>query len=371
MKRCSKCVNPSTRPNIFFNEEGLCPVCVFEDQKLESEINWDERDLEMQGIIDWAKTRKQTQYDCIVTVSGGKDSTRQAMFARDNLKLNPLLVSVMYTPEHGHYRGPKNLSNLTSLGFDVVSMSLNPKIWKDLIRNSFYKSQNIFNTSEMALYAIPVHIGIAYKIPLIFLGENPALTIGEQHGKLDGDASQMRNANTLQGGSPRHLMNKEMTDQDVHFYNYPSERDVIKGQLKLVYLGYYDKDWSGKKNGEFAVKNGLVTRNDPPEEIGDLWGISALDEDFRIVNQMIKFMKYGFGHVTDQVIDAIHLGDISKKEGMELIKKYDGKCHERYIKKFCKYIDIPEIEFWTLVEKTRNKKLFKKDSEGKWQLNYE
>ena len=67
------------------------------------------------------------------------------------------------------------------------------------------------------------------------------------------------------------------------------------------------------KNGEFAVKNGLVTRNDPPEEIGDLWGISALDEDFRIVNQMIKFMKYGFGHGIDQVIDAIHLETYPKR----------------------------------------------------------
>jgi len=221
------------------------------------------------------------------------------------------------------------------------------------------------------LYAIPLHIAIAYKIPLIFLGENPALTIGEKHGKLDGDASQMKNANTLQGGSPRHLMSDNMTEKDVHFYHYPSEIDIIQGELKLVYLGYYDRNWSGKKNGIFAIERGLVTRNEPPEEIGDLWGISALDEDFRIMNQMLKFMKFGFGHVTDQVIDAIHLGDMTKEEGIELIKKYDGNCHERYILKFCKYLNISQEEFWNLAESARNKDIFFKDEKGHWTLDYE
>ena len=80
MKRCSKCVNPETRPNIIFNEKGLCPVCVYEEQKNKEQINWKSRDSEIKEIIKWARERKVCSYDCIVTVSGGKDSTRQAFF---------------------------------------------------------------------------------------------------------------------------------------------------------------------------------------------------------------------------------------------------------------------------------------------------
>ena len=221
----------------------------------------------------------------------------------------------------------------------------------------------------MALYAIPLHISIAYKIPLIFLGENPVLTVGEKHGGTDGDASQMKNANTLQGGNPVLLMNKFMSDQDVHFYNYPSDEDMKSGDIKLVYLGYYDKEWSAKKNGEFAIKKGLVIRQEPPEEIGDLWGQTGLDEDFRIVNQMLRFLKFGCSYVTDQVIDSMHLGEISKEEGMSLIKKYDGKCHERYIEKFCNYININKSEFWHVAEKARNREIWSKDKNDQWVIN--
>lgn len=367
IKLCKKCVNASSRPNIFFDEEGVCPVCRFEEGKREQTVNWELRDRELQEIIAWGRANSKSSYDCIVTVSGGKDSTRQALYARDELGLKPLLVSCVYPPEQLHERGAYNLANLIELGFDTLSISLDPQTWKKMMRQSFFKHANWCKSTEMALYSIPIHAAIAYKIPLVFLGENPALTIGERHGRLDGDASRMKYCNTLGGGDPSGLRPDDVTDKDAYFYKYPSDDEMEWAKLRIIYLGYYIRDWSGRNNATFAINHGLQVRHDSPEEIGDLWGFSGLDEDFRLVNQMIKYIKFGFGHVNDQVCEAINAGIMSREEGIDLLKKYDGKCDHRYIEHFCRYLEISEEEFWRIVESFRGD-MWQRDENGSWQL---
>lgn len=368
MKYCKKCVNPSSRPNIYFDEEGICPVCRFAEQQREGIIDWEERNKELEEIVKWGKEHSRSSYDCIVTVSGGKDSTRQALYARDVLKVKPLLVSCVYPPEQLHERGAQNLSSLISIGFDTISISLDPQTWKKLMRQSFFKHANWCKSTEMALYAIPIHVAIAYKIPLVFLGENPALTIGEKHGCLDGDASKMKYCHTLQGGNPSELLTEDITQKNVYFYKYPPDDEMDYANLRIIYLGYYIKDWSGNRNAEVAIKHGLKTRKEPPEKTGDLWGFTGLDEDFRLVNQMIKFIKFGFGHVTDQVCEAINLGLMDREKGTELVKKYDGKCDRIYIERFCRYLGISKEKFWEVAESFRGKDIWEKDGNGRWKL---
>lgn len=365
---CKKCVNPSSRPNIQFDKEGVCPVCRYEEQKQDQVINWPSRVSELQEICDWGRANTRTTYDCIVTVSGGKDSLRQACYARDTLKMNPLLVSCSYPPEQMTHRGANNVANLIELGFDTICVSPDPQLWKKLMRVGFFKFGNWCRSTEMALYAIPIHTAIAYQIPLIFYGENPAFTIGEKHGKMDGDASRLKQGNTIAGG-PKQLLPDDVTDQEAHFYYYPSDDDMDAARLRMVYLGYYMEEWSGRNNAQFAIEKGLEIRSDEtPEMTGDLWGFSCLDEDYSIVNQYLKYIKLGFGRVTDQVCEAISSGAMSREEGIEQVKKFDGKCDHSYIRRFCTYLEISEDEFRATVEQYRNHKLWKKDSQDRWEL---
>lgn len=364
---CSQCVNPNTRPNITFDETGLCPVCRYENSKDNAVIDWDERRRELAVICEWGKQHTKSTYDCIVTVSGGKDSTRQACYARDELGMNPLLVSCSYPPEQLTDLGAHNISNLIELGFDTFSLSLNPRLWKRLMYEGFMRFGNWARSTEMALYAIPIHAAIAYQIPLIFYGENPAHTIGERHGRLDGDASQLKKGNTIAGG-PSALLPDGVTAQDTHFYYYPSDEEMQQANLRLVYLGYYMEDWSGRNNAKFAMEHGLKIRQDPPEKIGDLWGFSCLDEDYSIVNQFLKYLKLGFGRVTDQVCEAINAKLMSREDGIKLVKEYDGKCDASFIKRFCQYLEMTEETFWQIAERYRNKNLWRQDEQGEWQL---
>lgn len=373
MRYCRRCVNVDTRPDAGkFDSKGICPACRFAEERKKVSIDFNARRKELDEIIKWGKENTKNSYDCIVTVSGGKDSTRQAFYARDELGVKPLLVNALYPPEQLTERGAYNLSNLVDHGFDLVSIAVNPQVSKCLMREAFLRYGNQAKSTELALYAIPIHVAIAYKIPLIFLGENPLYTIGQQEGNsVGGDATGMKYSRTLGGGNPDDLMTEDMTFQDTYFYRYPSDDDISYAKLRIVYLGYYIEDWSLLNNAKFAVKRGLKIREDDPKDIGDYYRVSALDEDFKIVNQMIKYIKFGFGSVTDQLCMSINQGVISRKEAFELIKKYDGKCHSKFIKMFCDYIGITEERFWEVVESYRGKHIWNKDKDGQWRLKTE
>ena len=203
--------------------------------------------------------------------------------------MNPLLVSLVYPPEQLHERGAANLSNLINLGFDCISLTLDPIKWKALMKHGFFKFGNFFRSTEMALFAVPVHLAIAYQIPLMFYGENPLYTVahGTKKEGTGGSGQRIQEGNTIKGG-PKSLKFNEGTEQDFHFYEYPSYEEMKKAKIKIVYLGYYVKDWYGWNNGNFAINRGLKTRDENPWNMGDLWGISALDENFRIVNQHLR-----------------------------------------------------------------------------------
>ena len=364
---CAKCVQPNTRPGIRFDSDGVCPACRFAEQA--DKIDWAARRRGLEAVADFGRKHNISGYDCIIGVSGGKDSTRQAMYVRDDLKLKPLLVSCTYPPEQVTERGAHNISNLISLGFDCISVSPNPKIWKLLMRESFLKYGNWCKPTEMALYASAPKIAIAYHIPLIFLGENPAIALGDLNvGSVTGDANKMKYCHTLGGGRPDNLLIEGMTEGDVYWYYYPSDDEMEWAKLRIVFLGYFIKDFKRFKNAEFSVANGLKIRDDPPEDIGDNYGFEALDDDFVVVNQMFKYLKFGFGKVTDQASEAVRLGMMSRDEAVEAVKKYDGRCADRFIKSFCDYIDISEDRFWETAERFRNKNIWEKETGGAWKL---
>jgi hypothetical protein len=128
-------------------------------------------------------------------------------------------------------------------------------------------------------------------------------------------------------------------------------------------------------NGLAAAVRGLHVRREPPEDIGDPEGITSLDEDWVTFNQMIKYLKFGFGRVTDYVNEAIRLGRMTRAEGIRWVAEYDGRCSPRYIRSFCRYLGIAEDEFWTVVDACVNRSLFERANEAtegvRWRRRFE
>ncbi|MFH1462589.1 MAG: N-acetyl sugar amidotransferase [bacterium] len=364
MKYCTKCVQPDSRPDIYFNEKGICGACLWEEEK--KKINWGERQKELKKIAAWAKkeAKKRKTYDCVIGVSGGKDSTFQSLYARDRLGLRPLLVNG--EPEGRTEIGSKNIENLKQLGFDCVALRPNPKVMKKLIKKDFYNFLNPVKVTEFSLWASAFIIADKFNIPLIIQGENAALTLGvSSKQEKTGNAFNVLQLNTLSTGWKRYLGNN-VAEKDLFMFHFDL-KSLIKKKTKAIWLQYYAKEWSQVGNAEFSKKHGLKIRKDSLRELGRIHKHSALDSDLNIVNQMFKYMKLGFGFATDEACYDIREGRLSRKEGFKLVKEYDGLCGEKYIKQFCDYIDITVDEFWRVAESFRNRDLFKKVN-GAWKL---
>jgi N-acetyl sugar amidotransferase len=364
-------VETDTRPSTVFDAEGVCRPCRYVES-LEL-VDWPARRRILEDIVAWGREHSKAGYDCIIGVSGGKDSTRQALYARE-LGMRPLLVSCTYPPEETTHRGANNLGNLISLGFDTILTSPAPLISKALMKNCFYRFGNLFNASELALYASLPIIAIAYRVPLIFLGENPGLAFGNDVGSSDYDGNRMKYMNTLKGGNPDVFKLDWMHDQDLYLYRYPSDAEMERAGLRVVYLGYFMHDFNDHTNTRVAVEHGLEIRTGDdarPEDIGGVATSVALDDDFVIVNQMLKYMKFGFGKCTQEVGVAIRYGEMTRAEGLELVRRYDGRCADRYVRRFADYIGITVEEFWRVAESYRNQELFTRDARGEWKLKQE
>lgn len=310
----------------------------------------------IRGRID----RRSGQHDCIIGVSGGKDSTRQALWVRDNLGFNPLLVSTAYPPRQATDRGVDNVANLINLDFDILISSPNPDTWRQMMRASFFEYANWAKSTELALFSSVPRIAIDLGIPLILWGENPALQLGDlgTMGRDGMDGNHLRYMNTLGGGSNEWLKRLGFSEPELIPYTYPSEEEFVANDVTILFLGWALGDWSLLNNGIYAGLVGLRSREEKPEFSGDPFGVSSLDEDWVAVNQMIKYYKFGFGRATEYVNELIRSGDLGREEAVSFVESYDGVCDDSYVESFCDFIGISIQEFWTSVRRSMNRELF-------------
>jgi len=367
MRYCKRCLQPDTRPGIMFDENQVCYACKYEDTK--ATTDWTAREAELKAIAEEAKAKSKEKgniYDCIIGVSGGKDSTFQAIYAKEKLGLNPLLINCM--PDEITDIGLKNINNLNNLGFDIISVRPNPVVAKKLARKSFFERGNIIAASEYCLWASAYIMADKFDIPLIIQGENAALTLGTaKNQEPTGDAFSVIQLDTLRGGDTSAFVDLSLniTEKDLFLYKIPDIKAMKDRGIKAIFLQYYAKEWSQPYNADFAVARGLTGRTDDLHDLGRYRRYTALDCDLQIANQMIKYLKFGFGFATDEMCYDIRDGRFTREEGKWYINEYDGKCGQKYIDIACKYLSITEEEFWKVVDSYVNTDLFEK-KDGKW-----
>lgn len=361
---CKQCVMPTSRPGLVFDEEGICSACRWHEKK--ASIDWVQRAQQFQDIADWAKAATRAPFDCVLGVSGGKDSLWQAHQLRDGFGLNPLLVQ--YVSSDGTELGRLNAENMVRRGFTLLSLQPNPQVATRLARKSFLEHGNIVKASELALFTAPFRTALDYDIPLVLFGENPALEAGDVNRSSPGwDASGIRFSNTLSGAAVEQWLCDGIERRDLIPYTFPSVSELKQWGGRGIFMGYF-LNWSGWQNGAFAFRHGMQPINEPYEDIGIYYRHNSLDSNNgAFVNSYLKYLKFGFGHTTEFSSYDVRAGRLTRAEATALVKKYDGKCHPRFIRDFCAWVGLSEEDFAAAAERWRGK-MWRPDKAGQWTL---
>lgn len=362
MKYCKKCLYPNTKPQLQFDERGICSAC--NNQKLKDEVDWGKKKEDLLLILEKYRSKDGSKYDCIIPVSGGKDSTFQTYTIKETFGLNPLAVN--FHPHDQTEIGRKNLENLKQLGVDCIEFSANPLVYSKLAKFGLVELGDFQWPEHIGIFTIPVQVAVRYKIPLIIWGENPQLEYG-QPTNIDTDTILDREWNEKNGGyfldkiKPKDMTKYGFKTKELIPYIYPSDDDIRQIGVTGIFLGSYIK-WDLFKQLDFVKELGFSENDEVKEGTYDKW--ENLDVYFTVFHDYFKFLKYGFGRTTDHASIEIRYERITRAQGIELIKKYEGKIPRKYLDKFLKSADISEQEFHDICDKFTNKEIFLTNEDG-------
>lgn len=364
IRYCRRCLMPETKPDLYIDEEGVCNACHSFEQR--EEIDFEQRREELLQILDRYRSKNGKNYDCVIPVSGGKDSTFQTIKMLE-FGMNPLCVTA--TTDKLSDIGRKNIENLKSLGVDYVEVTTSPVVRRKINRLALTRIGDISWPEHVAIFTIPVRIAVQFGVPLIIWGENSQNEYGGPAAAAENnvlDRRWLEEFGGLLGLRVSDLIGQEDIERK-HLiqYEYPSNEDLKRVGVTGLFLGYYIR-WDGYSNALISQAHGFTTYHKPVE--GSLVNYENLDNCQTGIHDYFKFLKFGFGRATDLACLHIRRGRISREAGLELVKKHDGKFPWEYLgcplETILNDIDMTLEEFIKVCDRFTNKKLFVCDARG-------
>ncbi|MDX2085000.1 MAG: N-acetyl sugar amidotransferase [Candidatus Melainabacteria bacterium] len=361
---CTRCVMPNTKPDLHFDEQGVCNACRNYEQR--KAVDWDSRRQELEQILDRYRCKNGSQWDCIIPVSGGKDSTAQVLRVLQ-LGLNPLCVTA--TTCDLSEIGRKNIENIQNLGVDYVEFTSNRQVRRKLNKIGLTMVGDISWPEHVAIFTIPVRMAVQFNVPLIIWGENSQNEYGgpaaatenntldrrwlEEFGGLLG--LRVSDLVGMEGLEARHLIP----------FHYPSNEALQRVGVTGLFLGYY-LPWDGYGNALLSQAYGFTSYPTPVE--GSIVGYENLDNHQTGIHDYFKFLKFGFGRATDIACLHIRRGRLTRAEGMDLVRRHDGKFPWTYLGKpladILEPLEMTVDAFTAVCDRFTNKKLFVTDARG-------
>lgn len=363
LKYCVRCVMPHTKPDLHIDDEGVCNACRSIERR--KEVDWSQRKTELLDLL--ARYRRNgSNWDCIVPVSGGKDSTYQVIRMLQ-LGLNPLCVT-SHTCDLSDI-GRDNIENLKRLGVDHFEFSPNPLVRAKLNRIGLTEVGDISWPEHVGIFTIPVRAAVQFNVPLLVWGENSQNEYGGPAAAADNNVLTRRwleefggllgmrvsDLSSTYGIDPRHLLP----------YQYPSDEELQRVGVTGLFLGHY-LPWDGLSNALIAQANGFKTFDKPVE--GSMVNYENLDNHQTGIHDYFKFLKFGFSRATDIACLHVRRGRITRQDAIEIVKARDGKfpwtCLDKPLSEILAPLNISVDDFIKVCDRFTNKKIFKRDSAG-------
>jgi N-acetyl sugar amidotransferase len=343
--RCTRCLYPNTKPDLWFNAEGVCSACIAFDKR--KEIDWDKRREDFLGLVAGGK---QQSHDVIVACSGGKDSTAQVIKCLE-LGLRPLAVTA--TTDHLSELGRKNLDNISNL-CDHIEVTPHKPTRNKIAKFALQEVGDISWCEHHLIWSVPAREAVARNIPIVLYGECPQNEYGagpagsekqerltpawvHEFGGLLG--LRLSDISELLGIEPRHL----------DLYRWP------EGNVQAVFMGAYFP-WDGYANFLTAEEHGFEPYIGHVE--GSLGGYENLDNYQTGLHDRMRFLKFGYSRATDIASNMVRRGKLSRNEAACFVSDRETNWPRTYLGKpyseILANIDMTEAEFDAVCERFTN-----------------
>jgi N-acetyl sugar amidotransferase len=354
-KYCIRCCIPETQEGIKFDEMGICQACQSSEQKIH--INWIERETKLRVILDEAKAKAGNNYDCILPISGGKDSVYQMYVLTQVYGMKPLAVTFNqnWQSETGWY----NLQNaLQQFNVDHIMFTPNRDLVNRLAKRSLGAIGDACWHCHAGVGSFPLQIATKFKIPLLVWGESIAESSGRASydcpvSKFDRDYFTKVSAKL----SAKEMVCDYLKERDLYPFELPSYEEIEHVGVFGIHLGDYIF-WDEERQTEF-IKEKFGWKETEMENAYK--GYKSAECIMSGIHDYTCYLKRGYGRATFQASVDVRNGLLTREEGFELAYKHDTQRPEA-LDYYLKITGMSEEEFYDtmkqlMVDKIKNTKL--------------
>jgi N-acetyl sugar amidotransferase len=370
MQYCAKCLYPANaKPTIIFDEDGICSGCNYNQSRSHMDVDWEERNSLLADTLNEAKLiarERGNVHDCIIPVSGGKDSHFQVWLLKERFGMNPLLVSF----NHGFNTraGLRNLRNLIEKsGCECLVLTAGKSSVKKISRYMLKTVGDLTWHYHAGIRTFPFRVAVDRNIPLIVWGEHGFAELTGLVSLKDfvEFTKWTRKEHDMRGFEAEDLIGcDEISELDVAPYVYPTDEQILETEVRGIYLSNFVK-WHAEKQARFMKQEwdfGFVSYK--RERTFNLY--SKLEDHANDVHDYLKYLKFGYGRATDDASMAIRHGVISREEGLKLASIYDANTPSTLMT-YCQFLEITTNEFYDYIEPMRDPAIWEKRN-GKWSV---
>lgn len=366
MQFCTRCLYTDQHPlHLTFDKHGVCSGCRIHDEK--NVLDWRERGERLRDILEQYRCRSGNNYDCIVPVSGARDSYFIVHTIKNVYRMNPLLVT--YNKHYNTAVGVRNLANLRMrFDCDIMTLTVNPEIVKKITRSTMRRFGSIYWHCLAGQTVYPVQMATKLKIPLIVWGAHQGVDQVGMFSHLDEVemTRKYRKEHDLMGYEAEDLINDfdNITEKDITTFQYPDNREIEQVGVRGIYLNNYLR-WDSRKQHEMMIRKygyetALQARTFDTYNDVDCWNYSD-------VHDYIKVIKYGYGKVVDHACREIRLRSMSRATGIKLVKKH-MVAKPRNVKLYLDWLGITENALHYIIDQHRKTSLWRRNEKWNWEM---
>lgn len=368
---CSRCVYPSIGVNLDVDDDGVCSACLTAEEMgdLGPEF-WAQRKLRFEELVKEISGGRGGHYDCVIPVSGGKDSYYQADVMARKYGLKPLLVTY-----HGNNFLPEGDHNRDRMrhDFDADHIVVGPsvEVLKKLNRLCFRMMGDMNWHAHCGIFTVPIQIAVRYKVPLVIWGE----IAWDISGMFSPDdfvefSSRVRHEHGLRGFEWYDLIgdaDEPLDERDLLWAQYPPDSEIVDVGVRGLYIGNFFKWEPNTHAAEMVDRYDWKPAQQPFERTYRT--MSNLDDRYENgVHDLLKFIKFGYGRASDHGSKDVRSGRMTREEAIEAVRTYDHVVSSD-LYHWLDYVDMTEDEFWRTADGFRDPRVWWIENGEWWKHN--